>query len=66
MYKVLITGAAGFIGFHLTKSLLDDGFEVLGIDNLNNYYDPKLKYARLEQLTPFKNFTSEKIDIADR
>tara|TARA_A100001037_G_scaffold261576_1_gene250667 strand:+ start:636 stop:746 length:111 start_codon:yes stop_codon:yes gene_type:complete len=36
MYKVLITGAAGFIGFHLTKSLLDDGFEVLGIDNLNN------------------------------
>jgi len=64
--KILVTGAAGFIGFHLSKSLLDDGYEVLGIDNLNDYYDPKLKHARLEQLTPFKNFTFEKIDIADR
>ena len=51
--KTLITGAAGFIGFHLCKSLLDDGYEVLGIDNLNDYYDPKLKLARLEQLKPF-------------
>ena len=64
--KILVTGSAGFIGFHLTKSLLDDGYEVLGIDNINDYYDPKLKYARLDQLTPFKNFTFEKIDIADR
>jgi UDP-glucuronate 4-epimerase len=64
--KILVTGAAGFIGFHLSKSLLDDGFEVLGIDNINDYYDPNLKYARLEQLKPNKNFTFEKIDIADR
>jgi UDP-glucuronate 4-epimerase len=45
---------------------LDDGYEVLGIDNLNDYYDPKLKHARLDQLAPYKNFTFEKIDIADR
>jgi UDP-glucuronate 4-epimerase len=64
--KILVTGGAGFIGFHLCKSLLDDGYEVLGIDNLNDYYDLKLKHARLNQLTPYKNFTFEKIDIADR
>jgi UDP-glucuronate 4-epimerase len=66
MSRVLLTGAAGFIGFHLSKSLLDDGYEVLGIDNINNYYDPKLKHARLDQLAPYKNFTFEKIDIASR
>ena len=66
MKKILITGTAGFIGFHLTKSLLDDGYEVLGIDNLNDYYDPKLKQARLDQLDPYKNFTFEKIDIVNR
>ena len=43
--KICITGAAGFIGYHLCKSMLDDGIEVLGIDNLNDYYDPKLKDA---------------------
>ena len=64
--RILVTGSAGFIGFHLSKSLLDDGYEVLGIDNLNNYYDPKLKHARLEQLKPYKNFTFQKIDISDR
>ncbi len=64
--KILVTGSGGFIGFHLCYSLLNDGFEVLGIDNLNKYYDPKLKHARLEQLKPYKNFTFEKIDIADR
>ena len=64
--KILVTGSAGFIGFHLSKSLLDDGYEVLGIDNINNYYDPKLKHARLDQLAPYKNFRFEKIDIANR
>ena len=64
--RILVTGSAGFIGFHLSKSLLDVGYEVLGIDNLNDYYDPKLKLARLEQLKPYKNFKFEKIDISDR
>ena len=64
--KLLITGAAGFIGYNLSKSILEDGYEVLGIDNLNDYYDPNLKLARLEQLKPYKNFKFEKVDIADR
>jgi len=64
--KILVTGAAGFIGYHLCKSLLNDDYEVLGIDNINNYYDPNLKLARLEQLKPYKNFTFNKVDISDR
>jgi len=64
--KILVTGAAGFIGYHLSKSLLDDDYEILGIDNLNDYYDPSLKCARLEQLKPYQNFTFQKIDISDR
>ena len=63
--RILVTGSAGFIGMHLCRSLLDDGYEVLGIDNLNEYYDPKLKHDRLNQLYPYRNFTFEKIDIAD-
>ena len=66
MKKILVTGAAGFIGFHLSKSLLDDGYEVLGIDNVNDYYDPKLKWARLDILKKYSNFKFEKINIADR
>jgi len=64
--KILVTGSAGFIGFHCTKNLLDDGFEVLGIDNINDYYDPRLKEARLAKLKCFENFTFKKIDIADK
>ncbi|MCH7732561.1 MAG: NAD-dependent epimerase/dehydratase family protein [Candidatus Marinimicrobia bacterium] len=64
--RILVTGSAGFIGFHLSKSLLDDGYEVLGIDNLNDYYDPKLKWARLDILKKYSRFTFQKIDIADR
>jgi UDP-glucuronate 4-epimerase len=47
--KILVTGSAGFIGFHLTKKLLERGDEVVGIDNINNYYDVNLKYARLAE-----------------
>jgi UDP-glucuronate 4-epimerase len=64
--KILVTGAAGFIGMHTAKRLLERGDEVVGIDNINDYYDVRLKYARLEQLKPFPNFTFIKMDIADR
>ena len=64
--KILVTGSAGFIGYHFTKSLLDDDYEVLGIDNINNYYDPALKQARLNNLYPYRNFSFEKIDIAEK
>ena len=64
--RILVTGSAGFIGYHLCKSLLDDDFEVLGIDNLNSYYDTKLKFARKEKLEKYKNFKFKKVDIADR
>ncbi len=63
--KILITGAAGFIGSHVAHSLLSRGDQVVGIDNLNDYYDPKLKRARLNKLTPNENFTFYKNDIAD-
>ena len=48
MEKILVTGSAGFIGMHLCKSLLEDGYEILGIDNLNSYYDKQLKKKRLK------------------
>jgi UDP-glucuronate 4-epimerase len=64
--KILVTGAAGFIGSHTSKILLGRGDEVVGIDNLNDYYDVTLKEARLAQLTPHKNFKFVKIDLADR
>ena len=50
MKNILVTGAAGFIGFHLAKKLLKDGFNVIGIDNINDYYDVNLKYDRLNEL----------------
>lgn len=64
--RVLVTGAAGFIGFHLSRKLLKNGCHVTGIDNLNPYYDVKLKEARLERLTSFENFSFYKIDLSDR
>ena len=54
--NILITGAAGFIGYHLSDKLLALGYEVYGVDNLNSYYDVSLKQARLAQLLPNKNF----------
>lgn len=62
----LITGAAGFIGYFLSKRLLEQGCRVIGIDNLNNYYDVNLKHARLEKLKPFEKFTFIKGDISDK
>lgn len=62
----LITGAAGFIGFFLSRKLLEQGCNVIGVDNINDYYDVKLKYARLEQLKPYENFTFIKGDISDK
>src|SRR5580704_10608999 len=64
--RVLLTGAAGFIGFHVARALLTRGDEVIGVDNLNDYYDVKLKEARLNELRIFKNFSFHKFDIADR
>jgi UDP-glucuronate 4-epimerase len=63
---ILVTGAAGFIGFHVARRLCEDGHTVIGVDNLNAYYDPKLKEARLRQLAPFPRFRFEKLDLADR
>lgn len=61
----LVTGAAGFIGFHLAKTLLDKGQSVIGIDNLNDYYSVELKQARLSILKEYKQFEFGQIDIAD-
>ncbi len=64
--RVLLTGAAGFIGFHTAKALLARGDEVVGLDNLNDYYPRRLKQARLAQLEPEPRFSFEKLDLADR
>ncbi|MDM5196228.1 GDP-mannose 4,6-dehydratase [Bacillus hominis] len=62
----LITGAAGFVGYFLSKKLLGQGCKVIGVDNINDYYDVNLKYARLEQLKPYEKFTFIKGDISDK
>lgn len=64
--NILVTGAAGFIGYHLSNKLLALGYQVYGIDNLNDYYDVSLKQARLAQLLPHRNFTFEYLDISNR
>jgi UDP-glucuronate 4-epimerase len=63
---VLVTGAAGFIGMHVARVLLGRGERVIGIDDLNAYYDPALKSARLDQLAGFPGFSFERLDVADR
>ena len=63
--KILVTGAAGFIGFHTARALLARGDQVIGLDNLNSDYDVALKEARLAQLNPHKNFSFHRIDLAD-
>lgn len=65
-FKILITGSVGFIGFHLSNLLLDKGYQVIGIDNLNNYYDPKLKEDRLAILKQNNNFIFHKVDLKDK
>jgi UDP-glucuronate 4-epimerase len=62
---ILVTGAAGFIGYHSCKRLLADGYTVVGIDSLNDYYDVALKQARLKQLTSQTNFTFHQLDLSD-
>jgi UDP-glucuronate 4-epimerase len=64
--KVMVTGSAGFIGFHLCRKLLDNKIAVVGLDNLNPYYDPELKKARLAQLTPDPLYRHVNLDLADR
>lgn len=64
--KILVTGCAGFIGWKVAYELVNRGIYVLGIDNLNNYYDVRLKNWRLQQLKRFRNFSFFKVDIEDR
>jgi UDP-glucuronate 4-epimerase len=64
--KIMVTGTAGFIGNHLALRLLERGDEVIGVDNLNNYYDVGLKKDRLARLKDFNGFSDVRLDIADR
>lgn len=64
--KILITGSAGFIGFHLARKLLSEGWQVIGIDNLNDYYDPKLKEDRVAVVQKHKDFVFQKVDLKNK
>ena len=64
--KILVTGAAGFIGFHTAVKLLERGDTVVGLDNFNDYYDVSLKESRAEVLAKYDDFTMERLDLADR
>lgn len=64
--KILVTGAAGFIGFHLARHLCTMGHRVTGIDNLNTYYDVKLKESRLKILQAYSGFDFKKVDLCDK
>ena len=66
MKKILVTGAAGFIGAHLSRKLIAAGAEVVGLDNLNDYYDPQLKKARMAALAEGEGFTHVNMELADR
>src|SRR5215467_10601223 len=63
---ILVTGAAGFIGFHVARRLLRDGHDVIGLDNMNSYYDPALKEARRAELAKSGRLRFVKLDLADR
>lgn len=64
--SILVTGAAGFIGYHLSKQLLSNGISVIGIDNMNDYYDPKLKEDRVDILNSYQDFIFKKVDLKDK
>src|SRR5690554_5569781 len=64
--KILISGACGFIGFHLSKELLNQSHRIIGVDNLNDYYDQNLKQSRLDILERYDSFSFHKVDLKDK
>jgi len=64
--RILLTGSAGFIGFHVAKRFLDEGHEVFGVDNLNDYYDVTLKKARLQGLKKYPHFFFKKVELSEK